>query len=86
MYVQKASTDKRKGSENSGEIIANSRGKSGSRKTNIWSQIYASVCSARRAFELTPNMMQEIFETAKEDGWSIVQCDGEADVHIGSLT
>jgi hypothetical protein len=41
--------------------------------------------SARRAFELTPNMMQEIFETDKKDGWSAVQCDGEADVHIGSL-
>jgi hypothetical protein len=71
--------------ENNREIIANSRGKSGSRKRISGSQIDAIFRSARRAFELTPNMMQEIFETAKEDGWSIVQCDGEADVHIGSL-
>src|ERR1700741_70456 len=40
----------------------------------------------RRAFSLTPNMKSILAEEALATGWTIVDCLGEADVHIGGLT
>ena len=40
----------------------------------------------RRAFSLTPNMKTALAEAALASGWTVIECIGEADVHIGGLT
>ena len=82
---EKRQQTKEKDQKKTERLLRIAEGKAAQGRRISGSQMDAIFRSARRAFELTPKMMQEIFETAKEDGWSIVQCDGEADVHIGSL-
>jgi len=82
---EKRQQRKEKDQKTTERLLRIAEGKAAQGRRISGSHIDAIFRSARRAFELTPNMMQEIFETAKEDGWSIVQCDGEADVHIGNL-
>ncbi|KAH8555041.1 hypothetical protein BGW37DRAFT_517546 [Umbelopsis sp. PMI_123] len=82
---KKRQQTKEKDQKTTERLLRIAEGKAAQGRRISGSNLDAIFRSARRAFELTPNMMQEIFETAKEDGWSIVQCDGEADVHIGSL-
>jgi hypothetical protein len=49
------------------------------------SQIDAITRLSRRMFKLTDHMKAILTRTAEEQGWKIILCNGEADVHIGGL-
>ncbi|CAO3676648.1 unnamed protein product [Umbelopsis ramanniana] len=49
------------------------------------SQYDALRCLSRRTFTLTDSMKETLVQKAREEGWNMVACEGEADVHIGGL-
>jgi hypothetical protein len=49
------------------------------------SQIDSITKLSRRAFSITSPMKETLVETAQQEGWNIIFCIGEADVHIGGL-
>jgi hypothetical protein len=47
---------------------------------------YDALCRlSRRTFTLTDSMKKKLVQIAREEGWNMVACEGEADVHIGGL-
>ncbi|GAB5587405.1 hypothetical protein Unana1_02305 [Umbelopsis nana] len=49
------------------------------------SQIDAVTRLLRRAFNINSPVKDTLVKTARQEGWNIILCQGEADVHIGGL-